>query len=154
MPVQTVDYPNTASHEYDFSSIELDIEGVGVVVGIKEVSVSAGRDIGKIFGTAGQKIGRTRGQLDPEGSITFYSREYLLRFVASLGDGYMEATWNATLSLSTPNSPTVTLRLIGCTITSDEFSGSEGADALEESIDLDIMRVEVNGFNQLANMLT
>ena len=72
---------------------------------------------------------------------------------AALGDGYMEQSFNVLVSYAEANQPTQVVRLLGCRIKSEESGGSQGSDPLEDSIDLDIMQIERNGFRAVANAL-
>lgn len=151
------DYPLINGHKYDFSSISIDLGSQGgIVVGIKEITFSHSLEPGIVRGTRAEKLARTRGEYDAEGSIVFYAGEHE-EFVAALSQnnsvGYMEQSFDITLSYSTPNQPTMSVKLFGCRITSEEGGGSQGTDPLEVSCDLNIMRVQTNGANPITNQL-
>jgi hypothetical protein len=150
-------YPLINGFAYDYSSIEIDLGEAGIFTGIKEISYSQSVEPGIVRGTSAQKLARTRGEHDAEGSIVFYTREFI-EFITSLtgGDenvGYMDQSFNITLTYSNPQVPLTTVRLIGVRIKSEEGGGSQGTDPLEVSCDLDIMRIETNGLSPLSNML-
>lgn len=146
------DYPLINGHKYDWSSVEVDLGEAGIFTGIKELTFSHSLEPGIVRGTRAEKLARTRGEYDAEGSIVMWTQDYN-EFIALLGNGYMEASFDVTMSYSTPNQPTVTVRLIGCRIVSAEGGGTQGTDPLEVSCSLNIMRVEENGVNPLQDQL-
>jgi len=144
-------YPQINGHAYDYSSIEIDINGT-IYVGVKEISWNQTMEKGKVRGTNPQVLARTRGEYEAEGSITMYPQEYT-DVITALGDGYMEQQFNVVVSYSEVGQNTQTIRLLGCEIKSEESGGSQGTDPLEDAIDIDIIQVERNGLRAVANAL-
>ena len=145
-------YPLINGNKYDYSSIEIDIDGT-LFTGVKEVSFTQGLEPGEVRGTRAELIGRTRGEYSAEGSMVVYAEEYA-EIIAALGDGFMEKSFSVTMTYSDTNVPTQVNRLIGCRITNVEGGGSQGTDPLEVSLDLSVFRVETDGLNAVSGMLT
>lgn len=145
-------YPLINGNKYDYSSIEIDIDGT-LFTGVKEISFTHGLEPGEVRGTRAELIGRTRGEYTAEGSMVVFSEEYA-EIIAALGDGFMEKSFPITITYSDTNVPTQVNRLIGCRITSVEGGGSQGTDPLEVSLDLSVFRVETDGLNPVSGMLT
>jgi len=150
-------YPLINGHAYDFQAIEIDIDGVGITVGVKELSFNDSLEAGVVRGTRPEKLARTVGQYDAEGSIVLFQQDYfeLIQALSGGSDsvGVMTKSFNITVTYSNPNMPVHVARLIGCRIKTRDRSYSSGLDALEVSLDLDIMRVEEDGINPLDNQL-
>lgn len=142
--------PLVNGNRYDFASIELRIRGQ-IFTGFKEISYSHKLEPGEVRGSAAQPIARTRGEYSAEGSLTLYRQEYD-ELVAVLGDGFMETEFEGTVTHAERGQPTITDRLVGVRIKSDDSSYSQGADALEVKLDLSIMYLLKNGKSPLLNL--
>ncbi len=138
-----MDYPLVNGNRHDYSSVEINVNS-RIFTGVSEVSYSDALEPGKIRGTSAMKNGRTRGEYDPDGSITLYKSEFQ-ELIAALGAGYMEVSFPIVVHYQEPGSPIITDRLIGCRIKKAEDSHKEGSEALVVKCDLDIMGVVRNG---------
>lgn len=141
-------YPIINGVKFDYSSAEIVLNGVRFA-GIKSVSYKQTLQPGKVYGTGAQKIARTRGQHDAEGSLEMYLSDYqdfLLLLRATQGAvprGYMEQSFDVVCNYSELLSPAVVTDVLrGCRITGTDHSASEGSDALVVKMDLDIMLVQ------------
>ena len=144
-------YPLVSGVAHDYSCIELDLGGV-IYTGITEITYSQKLEPGAVMGTSAQKLARTRGSHSAEGSMTMNLQDSE-EFIAALGEGFMETSFNITVTFSDGvNSPHVH-RLYGCRITSDDFSHAQGPDPTQNGFTLDIMRIERNGLSPLASMM-
>lgn len=147
------DYPKINGVAPDWSSVEIDLGDAGIVTGITELTYGNTLEPGVVRGTSPQKLARTRGEHDAEGSITM-NLEDANDFIQKLGDGYLEAVFNITVNIRAPGATTVyTDRLIGCRMKGDEGGGSQGADPLQVTFPLDVMYVEKFGKKPLNDML-
>ena len=137
-------------HKFDYSSIEIHVGGTPFVA-VQEISYSHTLEPGYLRGTAPGKLGRTRGEYNAEGSLTLYMPDYkqLCKQLAAMNPqaGYMEAVFTITVSYQeiATSSQLITDVLEGCRFTSAEHSHSQGNDALQVSVDIDIMRIIENG---------
>lgn len=132
---------------YDFSSIEL-VAGPQTFTNLQEVTYSDSLEPGILRGTSAKKKGRTRGEYDAEGTISFYKGDLssLLSTLAALGKGgYGEAEFDINITYSEGLDNVITDTLVGCRITDIEDSHSQGSDALTVSLTLDIMEISRNG---------
>lgn len=98
-------------------------------------------------------LGRTKGDLKAEGSLTTYLEEWK-ELLDALGDGYMEKSFDITVSYAEDGRPTVTDKLRGCRIKKVEESHSQGTDGLTMKIDLHILWIEFGGKKPLKKMLS
>lgn len=147
-----MDYPLINGVRHDYSSAEISLKGKKYV-GIKEIMYSNKLEAVDVYGAHAQKLGRTRGQLKPTASITMFKQEYQ-ELIDDLGDGYMEVSFDITVSYADTGSSTITDKIIGARFTSDDDSHSEGSDPLIVKCDLNIMYVDRNGKKPLAKMLS
>jgi len=144
-------YPLINGLEHDNSSTEIDVDGT-IYLGIKELTYSDSREpgIGRGSGTA-KKLFRTRGEYDAEGSIVMWrtqGRELIAALAAkgtAEGLGWMEVSFNITITEVSPGVPTLTTKLLGCNLVSREGGTTQGTDPNELSWDLDIMDIDDGG---------
>jgi hypothetical protein len=144
-------YPLVNDIAHDYSCVEIDLGGV-IYTGITAISYSQKLEPGAVMGTSAQKLARTRGSHSADGSMTMNLQD-AEEFITALGEGYMETSFNITVTFSDGvNSPHVH-RLFGCRITDDAFSHAQGSDPTQNELTLDIMRIERNGLSPLASMM-
>ena len=151
-------YPLINGVKYDWSSIEITLGDAGIFIGISELSYSDSNDKGIVRGTGVEKLARTKGEYDAEGSLTMYKKDFSVFLAALTGDGatgYFDTPFDITVMYSAPGGDgTTTDRLIGCELKSAEGGGSQGTDPSAESFDIDIMHIERDGILPFTNMLT
>lgn len=139
---------------YDFSSIELNIFGK-TFTEVQEISYSESLEPGILRGTSAKKLGRTRGEYDAEGSITFYLGAFdqftTLLSAKAAGRGWMTQSFLITVIYQelVGGGPIVTDVLRGARVTNVDKSHSSGGDALQVTCDLDIIEVISNGKSAL-----
>lgn len=147
-----MDYPLINGVRHSYASIELDVNGKKFY-GHREISYSQDLEPGEVRGAHAQLLGRTRGDLKAEGSLTTYLGEWK-KLLSALGNGYMEKSFDITVSYAEDGQPTVTDKLRGCRIKKVEESHSQGTDGLTVKIDLHIMWIEYDGKKPLNKMLS
>ena len=146
------DYPLVNGQKVSFASIEIKI-GTLLLTGFTDLSYSQTLEPGIFRGTRPEKLARTIGEHNIEGSFTLVKDESL-DLIASLGNGYMQTPFDITNTYSEINSTTLmTDVLTGCRITSEEDSHSQGTDALVVACDLDIMKMTRNGLLPIVGQL-
>lgn len=145
------DYPLINGLKWDYSSLEIDVAG-DIYVGIKEIAWTETLEPGIVRGTSAQKLARTRGEHDAEGSMVMYYED-ALELLNALGDGYGEVSFDISVTYSGEGVPTKKAALLGCRITSKEITNSQGTDPSEMSFDLDIIQIEEDGLRMVANAL-
>jgi len=133
------EFPLVNGTMHDFTSIEFTMNGT-VRPKVKEISYTLELAPTDVYGTPAQKVGRTRGQLKPEASVTMYKAEFD-DLVFTLGLGYMESVFNIVVNYSDPGTDIHTDELKGCRIMKWEVSASSGADPVEVAIDLNVMDI-------------
>ena len=137
------DYPKINGQIYSFASTEIKI-GAAIYTGLTDISYNQTLEPGIFRGTRPEKLARTIGEHNVEGSFTMVKVEYQ-ELIAALGDGYMQTPFDITVTYAETNSPIVTDVLTACRITSEEDSHSQGTDALVVACDLDIIKMTRNG---------
>ncbi len=145
------DYPKINGQIYSFASIEVKV-GVQVFTGFTDLSYTQTLEPGIFRGTRPEKLARTIGEHNVEGSFTLVKEEYQ-ELIAALGDGYMETEFDITATYSETNAPITTDVLVACRITSEEDSHSQGTDALVIACDLDIIKMTRNGLLPIVGQL-
>lgn len=141
------DYPVINGFAYSWASIAIRVDGAETVA-IKEISYTHKVERSKIRGAGMRPIGRTRGEYEAEGSLTLY-REGWDTLRRKFGAGYMERRFSIVVSYAEEGQPVVTDELLDCVIASVENNPSQGTDALEVSLDLDIMALREGGLSPL-----
>lgn len=144
-------YPLINGHRYSYASIELALNGRRFY-GHKEISYSQDLEPGEVRGAHAQVLGRTKGELKAEASLTTYLEEWK-EILDALGHGYMEKTFDITVSYAEEGRPTVTDKLRGCRIKRVEESHSQGTDGLTVKLDLHVLWIEYGGKRPLRKML-
>lgn len=133
------EFPLVNGVMHDFTSIEFTIGGT-VRPNVKDIKYTMELAPTDVFGTPAQKVGRTRGQLKPECSATFYKSEFD-DLVFGLGLGYMESVFNIVVNFSDPGTDIHTDKVLGCRIMKWEVSASSGADPVEVAVDFHVMDI-------------
>lgn len=138
------------NRDYDFSDIQLRVEGKApVAITIKAVAYKLNRTVGKLFANTPKKLKRTRGQLDPDGSIRIprYQLDDLLDALAESSEtgAYGDALFNVTVTYGTDNQETQTDVLEDCLLLDIDTSHESGVDGLELTLPLDILDISYNG---------
>lgn len=146
-----MDSPIVQGKAYDHATAEFSIASQ-LRTAVKECKWTEKRDVGKVFGNQPNKLARTRGQYDPTGKLTLYQEEGE-RLISELGDGWMEAVFDITVTYGMDGHPLQKVVLHDCTITSAEGGSAEGTEANESAFELDVMWVEHNGKKPMKGML-
>jgi hypothetical protein len=92
----TPDAPYINGNYFSWASIEIKVDG-NRYLGFKGVTYSQEQDRGAVYGTHSQKLGRTRGQNKPEGSMEMF-KEAFDDLVEKFGDGFMEKVFDVVVS--------------------------------------------------------
>lgn len=146
-----IEYPLVNGERHDFAALEIEIQtpdGPKRFKGFKAVNYSIALEPGMVRGTGARKIGRTRGEATEEGSLEMYLAEWdELR--AALGDGYMRAVFDISVTYGAEGVLVTTDQLVGCRIKKVDKSHSQGADGLVAKLDLDIMKIFENGVDPI-----
>lgn len=141
-----LNYPNDTGFDFAWASVEIAIGGLRMVVGTRSIKYSEPLTMGKAYGTAGEKIIRTRGTIDPTGTWELYrsSWDAIMEQLTLQGSiGFAERTLPITVSMAEPSNPLLTTAdiLEGVRIHSPDAGGSEGTDPLIVTVQMDIMRI-------------
>lgn len=140
---------------YDYSSIEISVEGKRNFCTVSEINYNWSREIGVMRGNGSpMKRGRTRGEFDFEASLSMTkadAREFQL-MLAALGFGsFGEAIFDIFVTYaSLDQSKPITDSLIGCTLKGGDNSHSRSPDALMVKYDLDLMNIKYDGLSPVA----
>lgn len=134
---------------YDFSSVQIVTDAVGVICNITDINYSHGLDPGVLRGTGANWRGRSRGTYDAQGSFTIYKEDYvnLIKILAGKGmGGYMTATFQIMVFYREAglNIPAMD-QLLGCRIKNDDDSHSSGNDVIVTKVDLSVFKIVRNG---------
>ena len=143
----SVAYPLINGLRYDFSSVEVSIDGI-IQTGFKELSYKDSLEPGEVYGEFAQSLGATRGQYKAEASATMYQVE-AQEFIDSLSDfdgtGYMETYFTVTANYAETGQPTITIKLLACRVKSVDDSQKSGSDANETKFDFRVGMIVRNG---------
>lgn len=147
-------YPDVNGNKKSWASITL-VVGTRRIRGCKAINYKTTLEPGEVRGEGVQLLGRTRGELKNEGSLELYLDEYqeLINELSQGGTGYLEATFDAVVSHSEPNSPVITDTLVGCRLKGADKGFAQGTDASVVKCDLSIMFILENGQSPITDPL-
>ena len=143
------DVPLINGIRYDFGSIQLMLDG-DLYISVKSISYNDSCTGGKIRGTHPQPLGRTGGEYEATASIELFkhSADELRQ---KLGNGFMFKVFEAVVNYAPAGQPVITDRIMGCRISKQDTSPSQGTDGVTEKIDLDPMKIIWNGVDPIPN---
>jgi len=144
------DTPLINGIEYDYASIEININGE-VYRRVTAITYKHALTPGKLYGTHPQAQGRTTGKYEPEASMTL-AKDTADMIRQALGSGYMTKQFDIVVSYAPSGQAIITDKVLGCRITDESVSNSEGTDGLVEEWTLDPWRIAFNGLDPLSNM--
>jgi hypothetical protein len=139
-------YPIINGYEPSYSSIEIVLGGTSLptpLPGIKAISYKEPLKNSKLFANSVYAQGRTRGQVEPAGSIEFYKRMWDAAIEILSGGGlwgYAEKSWSINICYAETGFGVVTDVLEGVRFHSPDQSNTEGTDALTVKCELDILK--------------
>lgn len=138
--------PNMVGHEYSHTSLEILLNGVALL-GVKSISYSTKKEVGKVYGTAPQRIGRTRGKEDPSCELEIYRIEWEIAkaTLGAAGIGFGDTPSLLQVTGFEPGQPVWVDQIISAEITEAAFSSSDGTDPLTVKLTFDVMQIIVNG---------
>lgn len=140
-------YPQINGHRYSFASIEATFNGISTL-GITSINYGDKLNPGKVYGTAPQVIGRTRGKNEPTADFEMLKLEFenLRQTLGPNGDGngYGETPFDITCAY-TESIGTTTDTVYQARITGADASNTEGTDATKMKVTLDPLRILLNG---------
>lgn len=116
-------------------------------LGVTEISYSQEQEPQPVYGAGVKPIGRTRGQVKPEASMTMLKEEADL-LIETLGDGYGEVSFDIGVQYRLDGLGVGKVHsdaILGVRITKIEQSPSVGSEALTCKISLSVMDVLLNG---------
>lgn len=103
-----------------------------------------------VHGKGPVPIGWTRGQMEPEGSITFATDEAARRFYKKLGDGFMDKSFDIAVTLQVPGGDADVDRLKTCKLT-DSTWGSEAGSKIEREVPFAFLDGTISGLKPFAD---
>ncbi|HEV8246078.1 MAG TPA: hypothetical protein VGP93_09935 [Polyangiaceae bacterium] len=138
-------YPNTEGTGYTLDKCELELNGK-LFTAIENISHSQPVEESSKNGATGQPILRSRGALGlGSGSVEWSDIGSAQEFIDSLGDGWQEKTWKATLTYSALGRPTIKRTLISCRCLDAEEDHASGPELLGTVMPFSFMKREMNG---------
>jgi len=171
-----ISYPLINGVRFDASSFEIKVNGT-TILGVKELSYGDGLEPGEVRGTSPQRLGRTRGKYDAEGSITLFKDESVafeqsLQGISGLiggaiggvigvavslsglggSSGLYESVFDIVVNISESDRPTVTDTIVGCRVKKADKNMPGSPEAAEVKYDLDVMYILHNGASPISNL--
>jgi len=145
------DYPLINGRKYDHSSAEIQIQDT-IYTGISAIGWDETLTPGIVRGTAAQKLARTVGEHDAEGSLSMPLEDFA-ELIAALGDGYMGVPFDIVANYSNEGQANTKVELLGCRITNQSGGSEAGSDPAMVEKSLDIMLIQINGLTAVPNAL-
>jgi len=141
-------------HAWDFSSVTITVSTPAPVILTRIASINYEDSLtpSPLRGNSAHKLARSRGQYEASGSMSLYREEFDLLLIAltkapfpTVTAGYMEKSFKVIVSYGEAASVPSTDELIGCRITRRSSQNQQGSDPIMVDVDLDIMKIRVNG---------
>lgn len=141
-----VERPLINGHEYSHTSVELLIGGIPVV-GCKSMNYSTKRDKGKVYGTAPQIIGLTRGKEDLTCDMEIYRLEWeVVRAQLGIGgNGFMDSALTIRVTIAEPGRPVIVDRILSAYVIESTHGSQDGNDPHAVKLGWQPMRIFENG---------
>ncbi len=145
-------YPNPKKVAYEFSKVEIDLDGEIFSEGISNISHSQPIEEGVAHGAGSpEPQSRSEGQLSiGTGSIEWSDLGRQQQFIDKLGDGWQVKTWNATLTYTARERPDIKRELFDCRVLDVEEDHAAGADPLGGTTPFSFMSRTLNGKKAIA----
>lgn len=137
-----VDYPLINGFRYSFADVEIKMKNRRRR-GVTEVNYTTSREHGDVSDNSDRKIGRTRGTVRNEASITMLKEE-ADAFIKELGPEFGTKSFDVPVTYSS-GITTVTDLLRGCCISSVGNAHRNSADALVVQLQLNVMEIKLSG---------
>lgn len=144
-------YPDVNGLKPDWSSVEINVPGLGIFTGVTEITYSDNLEPGSVKGTAANDIGTTRGEYSAEGSITMNLQDHR-DLVTKIGPGFMETFFTIVVSYDEGDGDIIVDTIVGVRLMSNEGGGSQGSDPSQRSSDLYVNRIKWNGVDPIQNI--
>jgi len=139
------DYPETEGFTYGFQRGELTMGG-NVYTAITQVDIDQPTESEAVQGTSPTPLAETEGFMNlGEGTVTFSDDRERFRFINDLGDGYRTKRWELSWVIRNQGGSEVQIKAIGCRVTSNPISHSQGAAALGGDIGFKFFEHTING---------
>jgi hypothetical protein len=138
-------YPDINGRRMSFASIEARFSDQKII-GFRSINYDAGLEIGKVYGSASQKLGRTAGKEDSTGSFDMYLEEWQ-RLIKKLGDGFGKKAFTLVVQFAELGfgADVITHTLRGVRILKPGAAHGEGTEALMVGNEIDIMQIDYGG---------
>ena len=142
-------YPLINGVRHGFSSIEAKIAGQ-IFIGFKSISYERTRSRSEARGAHADPIGKSRGTNAYKCSIEMYLAEAkllqdLLQSQAPAGGNYGDVFFPISVTYNETWFDTIFDSILGCTLDSTKGGGSDGADPLMRSFELNPLKILFNG---------
>ena len=141
-----VQRPVINGHEYSHTSIEVLINGIPLI-GIKSINYAMKKDVGKVYGTAPQRMGRTRGKEDPSCDMEIYRLEWEIvsATMGVAGQGIGDTNSTIQVTIAEPLMPVIVDQILFAELTEAAAASSDGTDPHVIKLTFDPLRVKLNG---------
>ncbi len=138
-----IPYPLVNGVRHGFSSIELKI-GPLTFIGFKSFNYNITRSRSLIRGNHPDPIGWTRGENEYKADCELYLAE-LLALLEELGDGWQDLPISVLCTYGENGFDTKKVELTGCHLDGLDFSAAQGTDGLAVKVDLNPLKILING---------
>lgn len=140
-----IPFPLINGVRHDFTSIELKLDDQ-LYIGFKSVNFSATRSRSMVMGNHPDPIGKTKGTNEYKADCELYLAEWNL-LQQKLGKGWQDKAFTMLVTYGANGFDTVVVEITGCTLDGTDFSHSQGTDALSVKVDLNPMKILINGID-------
>lgn len=147
-----IPYPLINGVRHSFTSTVLKIDGQEFA-GYRKVTWNRTRERSMVYGNNPDPLGKTRGKNSYEMKVTVLIAEWKAFITDHFGEGYGDQSFTTQLSYIENGFDSQDVQALGCTIDGSSSDNSEGTDATEIEIDLQPVKIIVNGVDDNATPL-
>lgn len=140
-----ISYPLINGVRHGFSSIELKIKDQ-IFIGFKSINYSVTRSRAKVMGNHPDPIGWTRGENEYKADCELYLAEWSL-LQSQLGKGWGDIPFSVLVTYGENGFDTISDELTGCHLDGTDISNGQGSDALIRKVDLNPLKIILNGLD-------
>ncbi len=142
-----IKYPLLNGVRHSFASVEFKFNGT-VYVGVASMNYKRTRTRGWVRGNHPDPLGKTIGENEYTADCELYLAEWNL-FQANLGAGYGDIFFDATCTYTANGFDMISDTIKGCTLDTTEIALAKGTDGLSRKMELNPMKILLNGVDDL-----
>lgn len=168
MATTAIQYPlvNGARHSFVSTEVRFTQPAIGstqagaalalALRGYKSINYSRTRSRTMVYGNHPDPLGKTRGKNEYKADSEWFLAEFTViqnALQALAGQGYGDVFFDMVITYSENGFDTITDTIIGCTMDTTEANNAEGTEPTMRKIELNPLKILINGIDDVPNPL-